>query len=57
MTTETIHLLTRQLNELECCVRKKAETRNIPREVREAIREAADALVAAQRLLSEVRPA
>lgn len=57
MNAETIHLLTEQLNELEYCARKKAETRNLPREVREAIREAADALVAAQRLLSEVRPA
>lgn len=56
MNAEQIHLLTRQLNELEYCVRAKSETRNIPPEVREAIREAVDALVAAQRLLAEVRP-
>lgn len=56
MTAEQIELLDRQLNELEYCVRKKAEYRNLPNAVREAILEAVDSLVAAQRFLSETRP-
>lgn len=56
MTAETLHQLQAQLDDLEHTVRAKAETRNLPCAVRDAICDATAALVAAQRLLNEVRP-
>lgn len=57
MTAETIDRLQWELSEMEIWLRKTEERRGVPLPVREAIREAVDALVAAQRLLNEVRPA
>ena len=57
MTADTIDRLQWELSEMEVWGRKTAERQGLPLPVREAIREAVDCLVGAQRLLNEARPA
>ena len=45
-----------QIGQLEYCVRQKAEHRNLPNPAKQALFEAVDNLIAAQRILLETQP-